>query len=95
MAIATISPSTGKLISSFCAFTGQEVRQKLGCARDAFVHHRVTTFAERAGKMNEAARILETEKASFGKLMTLEMGKPVTAAMEEAVKSAWVCRYYA
>jgi len=95
MPIATINPSTGKLVTSFRALTEQEIQQKLVRARDAFVHHRMTTFAERAAKMNEAARILEAEKAAFGKLMTLEMGKPIVAAMEEAVKSAWVCRYYA
>ena len=95
MPIATTNPSTGKLITSFLALTEQELRQKLVRAHDAFVHHRMTTFAARAMKMNEAARILETEKAAFGKMMTLEMGKPVAAAMEEAVKCAWVCRYYA
>jgi succinate-semialdehyde dehydrogenase/glutarate-semialdehyde dehydrogenase len=27
--------------------------------------------------------------------MTLEMGKPLKAAISEAEKCAWVCRYYA
>src|SRR5437879_4849651 len=42
-----------------------------------------------------AAEILEKEKDHFGRLMTLEMGKPIQAAWEEVAKSAWGCRYYA
>ena len=45
--------------------------------------------------MMRAAEILETEKHDFGKIMTLEMGKPLKAAVGEAEKCAWVCRYYA
>ncbi len=45
--------------------------------------------------MTRAAEILETEKQDFGKLMTTEMGKPLKAAIGEAEKCAWVCRYYA
>ncbi len=45
--------------------------------------------------MLNAAAILESGKDRFGRLMTLEMGKPVRAAGEEALKCAWVCRYYA
>ena len=45
--------------------------------------------------MTRAAEILENEKQEFGKLMTIEMGKPIKAAISEAEKCAWVCRYYA
>src|SRR5437016_10951197 len=45
--------------------------------------------------MLAAADILEKEKATFGHIMTAEMGKPLKAAIDEAVKSAWGCRYYA
>lgn len=45
--------------------------------------------------MTRAAEILENEKQEFGRLMTLEMGKPLKAAVSEAEKCALVCRYYA
>jgi succinate-semialdehyde dehydrogenase/glutarate-semialdehyde dehydrogenase len=45
--------------------------------------------------MLRAAEILEDEKEALGRLMVTEMGKPLKAAMEEAAKSAWGCRYYA
>ena len=45
--------------------------------------------------MLRAAEIIETEKQELGKMMTIEMGKPLKAAISEAEKCAWVCRYYA
>src|SRR2546430_7547301 len=45
--------------------------------------------------MHRSAEILESEKKRFARLMTLEMGKPINAAVQEAEKCAWVCRYYA
>jgi succinate-semialdehyde dehydrogenase/glutarate-semialdehyde dehydrogenase len=48
-----------------------------------------------ARMMVRAAEILEADKDTFGRLMTIEMGKPLKAAVEEAAKCAWACRYYA
>ena len=45
--------------------------------------------------MTRAAEILEMESAELGALMTLEMGKPIKAGVEEARKCATACRYYA
>lgn len=45
--------------------------------------------------MQRAAEILESDKNAFAKIMTTEMGKPIKAAVSEAEKCAWVCRYYA
>lgn len=45
--------------------------------------------------MLRSAEILEKEKQELGRLMTLEMGKPIASAVSEAAKCATACRYYA
>src|SRR5579859_2828690 len=45
--------------------------------------------------MLRAAEILESEKQTLGRMMTLEMGKPLRAAIQEAEKCAKACRFYA
>jgi succinate-semialdehyde dehydrogenase/glutarate-semialdehyde dehydrogenase len=42
--------------------------------------------------MVRVAEILEKEKEDCGRLMTLEMGKPLKAAVGEAAKCATACR---
>jgi len=95
MAIATINPTTGETLRTFEALTDSEIERKIQRAADTFHHHRRTSFSERAEKMQRAAEILETDKEKFARTMTLEMGKPIKAAVSEAEKCAWVCRYYA
>jgi succinate-semialdehyde dehydrogenase/glutarate-semialdehyde dehydrogenase len=95
MPIATINPATGETLRTFPALSSAEIEEKLARAAAAFRTHRRTTFAERAGAMQRAAEILESGKERFGRLMTAEMGKTLRSAVEEALKCAWGCRYYA
>src|ERR1700723_4010774 len=95
MAIATVNPATGELLTTFEPLTGAEIEEKLQLAASAFAKHRRTSFGDRARKMQGAAEILEKEKDECAGLMTLEMGKPLKAAVAEALKCATGCRYYA
>ena len=93
--IATINPATNQTLRVFHPLNETELDQRIAQAWAAFLTNRRTSFAGRAACMTRAAEILESEKQTFGRLMTLEMGKPLKAAVEETAKSAWACRYYA
>jgi succinate-semialdehyde dehydrogenase / glutarate-semialdehyde dehydrogenase len=95
MAIATINPATGQTIKTFTALTDAQVDQKIQKGTETFRSFRKLSFADRARMMNRAAEILEAEKEDVARLMTTEMGKTYRSAIDEAVKCAWVCRYYA
>ena len=91
----SVNPATGETLREFTELSDADLERKLARAADTFAMLRKTTFAQRAQHMMRAAEILESEKSEFGRIMTLEMGKPLKAAGAEAEKCAWVCRYYA
>jgi len=95
MPIATINPATGETVRTFEPLSNAEVDAKIQSAHDAFRSHRLTSYAERATKMRRAADILESEKDRWARLMTLEMGKTLKSAGDEALKCALGCRFYA
>jgi succinate-semialdehyde dehydrogenase/glutarate-semialdehyde dehydrogenase len=95
MTIATINPATGETIRTFKPLSEAELEGRLQCAADTYRRYRRTPMADRKRMLLRAAEILEAEKDAFGKLMVLEMGKPIKAAVEEAAKCALGCRYYA
>lgn len=95
MAIATINPATGETLKTFVPLSDAQIEDKLRLSSLAFSKHRKLSFAERGRMMVKAAEIIESDKEIFGRLMTTEMGKSFRAAVEEAAKCAWACRYYA
>ncbi|MBV8841736.1 MAG: NAD-dependent succinate-semialdehyde dehydrogenase, partial [Bryobacterales bacterium] len=95
MPIATINPATGQLLKSFEPLTPQQIEAKLQLASETFPKFRALSFAERSRMMGKAAEIIEQGREELGRLMTTEMGKTYRSAVDEAVKCAWACRYYA
>jgi succinate-semialdehyde dehydrogenase/glutarate-semialdehyde dehydrogenase len=95
MTLASVDPSTGKTLRTFSALETLEIDERLGAAERAFHAWRRVPVGERARLLTRAAEILEEDQNVFARTMTQEMGKPIRAAVEEAVKSARGCRYYA
>src|SRR5690242_15585830 len=95
MSIASINPATGETLKTFQPLSDAEIESRLARAAETFRTYRRTSFQQRAKWMLRAAELLEREKDELGRLMTLEMGKPIDAAKAEAAKCALACRYYA
>lgn len=95
MPIQTINPATNEVVKTFEAESAAEVAQKLQAADKAFQSWRQRSFQERARYMTHCADILERDAEKFGRIITLEMGKPLQDSIAEVQKCAKACRYYA
>lgn len=95
MPLKTVNPATGELVKSFDEMTKKEVDDVIDHAHDAFLSWREVPYAERSKLMMNAANVLKEKKEEYGKILTLEMGKPIKQAISEVEKCAWVCEYYA
>ena len=93
--IASINPANGETVRVFEHLSGSQIENKLACAESTYESYRRTPIADRARRLIAAAGILEAEQDRLGRIMTLEMGKPIGAARAEAAKCATACRYYA
>ena len=93
--IASVNPATGEVLRRFEPFTDAQVDERIARADAAYRAYRRTSFDNRARWLAAAAAILETEQDRLGRIMTIEMGKPIAAARAEAAKCALACRFYA
>ncbi|MBI5472191.1 MAG: NAD-dependent succinate-semialdehyde dehydrogenase [Ignavibacteriae bacterium] len=95
MPIESINPTTNEIIQTYQEHSEAEIELRVKDANDQFNRWRRVSFAERAKPLRAAAAILRERKDEYGKLMALEMGKPLKQGIAEAEKCAWVCEYYA
>src|SRR5438132_11349091 len=94
MRLSTTKPANAKTLRTFEPYSAVQVSEALDRGVAAFREHYRTSFAERATRMRKAAGILNAECRELGRLMTVEMGKPIKAATAEAEKCATACNYY-
>src|SRR5581483_2594652 len=95
MSMQSIDPTTGEAVEAFEEASSAEVDRILAGAAAAFGRWRRVSFAERAARMREAARLLRAKRSDYAAVMAREMGKPVTQGEAEVEKCAVGCDYYA
>jgi succinate-semialdehyde dehydrogenase/glutarate-semialdehyde dehydrogenase len=90
-----INPTSGETIASYPATSTRDLRSALKRADKAWHRWQRTSYAERATLMRESGRLLRERADRYGRLMALEMGKPIADGRAEATKCATACDYYA
>jgi succinate-semialdehyde dehydrogenase/glutarate-semialdehyde dehydrogenase len=91
----SINPANDELIREYPEPSPDEVATILRAAKRAFQEWRRTPFAERAKSVRRAGELLRERRDDLGRLMALEMGKPLAQGRAEAEKCAWGCEYFA
>lgn len=93
--VKSTNPYSGKVIASYITHTKNEVKNSLEKANEQFNYWKNVSFEERKKLMLNVTKELKLNKYEYAKLITLEMGKPITQAIAEIEKCAWLCEYYA
>lgn len=90
-----VNPATGETIATYPPMSPAAMRQAIAAGDRAFTRWRRASFAERGEAVRRLAALLRARARPLAELMAVEMGKPVTAGVGEALKCATACEYYA
>ncbi len=93
--VVTVNPATGERLTEYPAFSDADVDAALDRAAAAQTVWAALPFAERAAVLRRAAEVLRADVDDLARLVTREMGKPLTESRAEVGKCATACDYYA
>lgn len=95
MAFTSHNPATDEMLAQFDELTDEQLEEKLSLAQATFATWSMTAPQDRAALMKKLANVFRAHAKDYGRLASLEMGKPIKQAVAEVEKCAWVCEYYA
>jgi succinate-semialdehyde dehydrogenase/glutarate-semialdehyde dehydrogenase len=93
--IVTINPATGEPLAEYPVMSSGEIDRMLRQVDLEFRSWRKSGMEQRRRLMKRLAGLLRAKKEEHGRLISLEMGKPLGQAVAEVNKCAWVCDYFA
>lgn len=94
MKIYTINPATEEKIRSYDLFSKKQLDSIIKNSRIAQEKWKNYPIKNRASIIKSIAKGLEKNKTKFSKLITEEMGKPITESIAEIEKCVWLCNYF-
>lgn len=95
MMIQTLNPATEQTIASYATLSAEAVQTVIDAAHHSFLNWRKTDFTQRQSLLLNLKNLLAERKEIFARMITTEMGKPITQAYAEVDKCAFLCDYYA
>lgn len=91
----SINPYNQEVVFEHSELSESQVSKAIDNSNQAFKVWKITSFEVRSTLFLNLAEVLEKNKDEYAKIITLEMGKPISQSISEVEKCAWVCRYYA
>ena len=95
MKFTSVNPATESVVATFDEHTEEHVYGVLRFADDARCTWASTSPAARRDVVMRIAEVLDAQREQLARLMTEEMGKPLTQARAEVDKCSATCRYLA
>ncbi|WP_242086854.1 NAD-dependent succinate-semialdehyde dehydrogenase [Aestuariivivens sediminis] len=95
MVFKSINPYNGEEVGAYKALNQEALVEKLDNSQKAFESWREVSLQERCHLIKKAGQVLRDNLEDYAKMITLEMGKPISESQSEINKCAWVCDYYA
>lgn len=92
--IKSKNPYTQEELYDIEQLSGSEVENAINRADKAYQSWSKTDYSQRQKLMISLAETLKSDKKELAKTLTQEMGKPISQAISEIEKCAWVCEYY-
>ena len=92
--IITSNPYNQKELKTYNYHTDNELKIILDNAQNTFKNWKTKEIKERTNLLQNLANILEDKKETYAKLMTKEMGKPISQSIAEIEKCVWLCDFY-
>ncbi|WP_347049293.1 NAD-dependent succinate-semialdehyde dehydrogenase [Flavobacterium olei] len=93
--IKSINPYTQEVVYEVAEFDKKDIEVAINRADEQFKYWREVSFSERAVLMKAAGNELRTNAQEYARIITQEMGKPITQSIAEIEKCANLCDYYA
>ena len=95
MKVTSVNPCTEDVNGAFALLDKDEALRICGHVKEESHLWRELTVNQRAERFRKLASVMRENKDEYAKLMTQEMGKPMTQALGEIEKCAWTSDFFA
>jgi succinate-semialdehyde dehydrogenase/glutarate-semialdehyde dehydrogenase len=92
--IEVMNPTNNKIKQTYAYHSDEVVLNKIEKAHECFQEWKKTPITNRLELLKNLSNLLAERKAQYAKLMTLEMGKPISQSLAEIEKCIWACNFY-
>ncbi|CAM2141862.1 Succinate semialdehyde dehydrogenase [NAD(P)+] Sad [Pararobbsia alpina] len=95
MSFESRNPATGEVLETYPAHQAGDIDARLATSWATWKRWSATSIEERTAFLLRLAGLLEQRAEEYGRLITLEMGKPIGEAIGEVKKAALGARHFA